>query len=39
MKQLNERFDDEDYAFLKKVKGSRTWRKFLLEMARNEDIK
>lgn len=36
VKQLNERFDDDEFKFLLEVKEKQTWREFILEMARNK---
>ena len=36
MRVLNETFDNDDFDFLVKVKDKRTWREFILEMAREE---
>jgi len=33
MKNLNETFENEEFEALKKIKGSKTWRKFLLDLA------
>lgn len=33
MKVLNETFTDEEFGFLKKLKGNYSWHDFLLEMA------
>lgn len=38
MRQLNETFEDDDYEFLLMIKGRRTWRNFILEMAHSEDL-
>ena len=36
MKQLNERFDDNDYELLLKAKGKLTWRTWLIATARSQ---
>ena len=36
MRVLNETFEDKDFDFLLKVKAKRTWREFILGMARKE---
>jgi len=33
MKQLNETFEDEEFAHLLKVKADKTWRRFLLDIT------
>ena len=32
MKQLNETFEDKVFEILKKTKGKKTWREFILEL-------
>ncbi len=33
MRQLNETFEDEEFEFLKKAKGDKPWRRFILELV------
>jgi len=33
MKTINIMFDDNDFLEIKKIKGSRSWRKFILQMT------
>lgn len=39
MKHLNEIFTEQEFEALKKVKGSRTWRKLLLSLTDLKDVK
>ena len=36
VRQLNETFDDSDYDFLLKHKAKRTWKAYIMEIARKE---
>jgi len=36
MKQLNERFEDNDFEILLKAKGQLTWRTWLIATARSQ---
>lgn len=33
MRQLNETFENEEFDFLKSVKGNKTWRQFILDLV------
>ena len=39
MKQLNETFEDEEFEYLKKLKGKKTWRDFILSMTKYNEVK
>lgn len=36
MRNINLIFEDKEWNFLFKLKGKRTWREFILELARKE---
>ena len=38
MKTINIPLEDEKYKALKKVKGNRTWHKFIDDIIKNEEI-
>jgi len=33
MKALNEQFEDKEFAYMKRIKGDKPWRKFILELV------
>ncbi len=33
MRNINEMFEDEEFEFLKKAKGKKTWRQFILDLS------
>lgn len=38
MKSINEQFSEKEFEKLKKAKGDKTWRQFILDSAEVEDI-
>lgn len=38
MKTINETFEDNEFKELIKKKGDKSWRAFILDMARKEDV-